>query len=176
MATTKWALDPTHSEINFKVKHLMISTVTGSIGKFDLTLESDQEDFSDAKINFTADLNSINSNNEQRDGHLKSPDFFDTEKYPHMSFTSESVTKNSNELIVKGNLTIKDVTKPVELKAELGGIGKDPWGNTKAGFSIDTKINREEFGLTWNAPLETGGVLVSNEVKILGEIQLVKQG
>lgn len=176
MATTKWALDPTHSEINFKVKHLMISTVTGSIGKFDLTLESDQEDFSDAKINFTADLNSINSNNEQRDGHLKSPDFFDTEKYPQMSFTSESVTKSSNELIVKGNLTIKDVTKPVELKAELGGIGKDPWGNTKAGFSIDTKINREEFGLTWNAPLETGGMLVSNEVKILGEIQLVKQG
>ncbi len=176
MATTKWALDPTHSEINFKVKHLMISTVTGGIGKFDVSLESEKEDFSDAKVSFTGDLNSINTNNEQRDGHLKSPDFFDTEKFPQMSFTSESVTKKSDELIIKGNLTIKGITKPVELKAEVGGIGKDPWGNTKAGFSFDTKINREDFGLTWNAALESGGVLVSSDVKILGEIQLVKQG
>jgi len=176
MATTKWALDPTHSEINFKVKHLMISTVTGAIGKFDATLESENEDFSNAKISFTADLNSINTNNEQRDGHLKSPDFFDTEKFPQMTFISDSVSKNSDALVVKGNLTIKGITKPIELKAELGGIGKDPWGNTKAGFSFDTKINREDFGLTWNAALESGGVLVSNDVKILGEIQLVKQG
>jgi polyisoprenoid-binding protein YceI len=176
MATTKWSLDPSHSEINFKVKHMMISTVTGSFDKFDVQVESGNEDFSDAKISFTAETASINTNNEQRDAHLKSAEFFDVEKFPQMKFVSDSVFKKSDgSLVIEGKLTIKDVTKHIEFHVDLGGIGKDPWGNTKAGFSVDTKINREDFGLKWNAALETGGVLVSNEVRILAELQLLQQ-
>lgn len=174
METKQWALDATHSEVNFKVKHLMISTVTGSISKFNVTVETEGEDFSNAIINFEADMNSIHTNNEQRDGHLKSADFFDVEKFPTMKFESTSVSKKANGYLVKGNLTIKEVTQPIEWIAEFGGTAKDPWGNKKAAFSIDTKINREDFGLTWNAALETGGVLVSNEVRILAEIQLLQ--
>ena len=176
MATTKWKLDPAHSEINFKVKHMMISTVTGSFDKFDVEVETGNDDFSDAKILFTADTASINTNNEQRDNHLKSAEFFDASTYPQIKFVSDSVFKKSDgSLVIEGNLTVKDVTKHIEFHVNFGGIAKDPWGNTKAGFSIDTKINREDFGLKWNAALETGGVLVSSEVRILGEVQLVKQ-
>jgi len=176
MSTVKWVLDAAHSEVKFKVKHLMISTVTGSIDTFNVDVETSAEDFSDAKITFTGELGSINTNNEQRDGHLKSPDFFDAEKFPQLKFVSDAVSKKSDgNLLVKGNLTIKDVTKPIEFTAESGGIAKDPWGNIKTGFSVDTKINREEFGLTWNAALETGGVVVSADVRILAEIQLIKQ-
>ena len=176
MATTKWVLDAAHSEVHFKVKHLMISTVTGSIGKFDIEVESGSDDFSDAKVSFHAEMGTINTNNEQRDGHLKSGDFFDVEKFPKMAFVSDSVTKNGDgNLLVKGKLTIKDVTKPIEFPVEFGGAAKDPWGNGKAGFSVDTKINREDFGLSWNAALETGGVLVSSDVRILAEIQLLAQ-
>jgi polyisoprenoid-binding protein YceI len=176
MSTSKWVLDPAHSEVSFKVKHLMISTVTGNIGAFNVQVESAAADFSDASIQFTAELGSLNTNNEQRDGHLKSPDFFDVEKFPTLSFVSESVTKKSDtDYVIKGNLTIKDVTKSIEVPAEFGGSAKDPWGNAKAGFSLDFKINREDFGLSWNAALETGGVLVSNEVRILAEIQLLQQ-
>lgn len=176
MATTKWVLDPAHSEVKFKVKHLMISTVSGSIDKFNVEVDAANEDFTDAKINFTADLSSINTNNEQRDGHLKSPDFFDVEKFPSMNFVSELVTKKStSDYLIKGNLTIKDVTKSIEVLVDFGGSAKDPWGNAKAGFSLDFKINREDFGLTWNAALESGGVLVSNEVRVMAEIQLLQQ-
>lgn len=176
MSTTKWVLDPTHSEVKFKVKHLMISTVSGYIKNFSVTVDSSNDDFSNANILFEADMSSINTNNEQRDGHLKSPDFFDVEKYPTIKFKSTSFTKNANgSLILRGDLTIKDVTKSIETEVEFGGSGKDPWGNTKVGFSLDIKINREEFGLTWNAALETGGVLVSNDVRILAEIQLLAQ-
>jgi polyisoprenoid-binding protein YceI len=176
MSTTKWVLDPAHSEVSFKVKHLMISTVTGSIGTFHVEVESAASDFTDARIQFTAEMGSLNTNNEQRDGHLKSPDFFDVEKYPTIRFVSESIQKKSDtDYIIKGNLTIKDVTKSVEIPAEFGGSAKDPWGNAKAGFSLDVKINRDDFGLSWNAALETGGVLVSNDVRILAEIQLLQQ-
>ncbi|WP_461789210.1 YceI family protein [Pedobacter sp.] len=175
MATTKWALDPTHSELQFKVKHLMITTVTGSIKSFSAELESEGEDFTNASISFSGDISSIDTGNGDRDGHLKSGDFFDAEKYPAISFKSTSVEKDGSDYIVKGDLTIKDVTKPVKLNAEFGGIATDPWGNTKAGFTLSGKVNRTEFGLTWNAALETGGVMVSEEVKILGELQFVKQ-
>jgi len=175
MATTKWALDPTHSELQFKVKHLMITTVTGNIKSFSADLSSEGEDFTNAEISFSGDINSIDTSNGDRDGHLKSADFFDAEKYPAITFKSTNVEKDGNDYIVKGDLTIKDVTKAVKLNAEFGGIATDPWGNTKAGFTLSGKINRTEFGLTWNAALETGGVMVSEEVKILGELQFVKQ-
>jgi polyisoprenoid-binding protein YceI len=177
MTTTKWVLDPAHSEISFKVKHLMISTVTGTLDKFNIEVNATKEDFSDATITFTGDITSINTHSDQRDTHLKSADFFDSEKYPQIKFVSESVHKKSDaSLVITGNLTIRNITKSVEVHAEFGGIGKDPFGNVKAGFSVDTKINREDFGLTWNAALETGGVLVGAEVRVLADIQLIKQG
>jgi polyisoprenoid-binding protein YceI len=174
MATTKWALDPTHSELQFKVKHLMITTVTGSLKSFSAELSSEGEEFTNADISFSSDISSIDTGNTDRDNHLKSADFFNAEKFPTMSFKSTSVEKDGDDYIVKGDLTIKDTTKPVKLTAEFGGIATDPWGNTKAGFTLSGKINRAEFGLTWNAALETGGVMVSEEVRILGELQFVK--
>jgi polyisoprenoid-binding protein YceI len=176
MTTTKWALDPTHSEIGFKVKHMMFTNVSGNFTSFNVTAETSGDDFAGAKIEFTADTASVNTNNEQRDGHLKSGDFFDAETFPKISFSATSykqVSGSDYELV--GNLTIKDVTKSVTLNVENGGLMKDPWGNLKAGFTITGKINRNDFGLVWNAALETGGVLVSEEVKINCEIQLVKQ-
>ncbi len=167
---TKWNLDPTHSEVSFKVKHMMITNVTGNLGSFNVTAESADDNFSDAKINFSGEIKSITTGNEQRDQHLQSADFFETEKYPEMKF--ESTSYESGKLT--GNLSIRGITKPISLDADFGGIGKDPWGNTKAGFTINGKINRKDYGLMWNAPLEAGGVLVSDDVKINGEIQLVK--
>ena len=175
MATTKWVLDPTHSELQFKVKHLMITTVTGNIKSFSAELDSEGDDFTNSAISFSGNINSIDTGNGDRDAHLKSGDFFDAEQYPAITFQSTDVEKDGGDYIVKGNLTIKDVTKAVKLNAEFGGIATDPWGNTKAGFTLSGKINRTEFGLTWNAALETGGVMVSEEVKILGELQFVKQ-
>ena len=173
MATTKWVLDPTHSELQFKVKHLMITNVTGQFSGLSGEVHSDSDDFKNTKIAFTADVSSINTSNEQRDTHLKSADFFDSEIYPEIKFSSDSF--NANEEKLKGNLTIRDITKPVTLDVEFSGTNTDPWGNLKAGFSIAGKINRTDFGLTWNAALETGGVLVSEDVKISAEVQFVKQ-
>ncbi len=176
MATTKWALDPTHSEIGFKVKHMMITNVSGSFGKFDVTVETNGEDFSTAQINFTADLSTINTANADRDNHLKSPDFFDAEKFPEMKFVSTKLEKKSSDtFLLHGNLTIRNVTNPVKLDVDFGGVGKDPWGNQKAGFSLTGKINRTDWNLNWNAALEAGGVLVSEEVKLHAEIQVIKQ-
>jgi polyisoprenoid-binding protein YceI len=176
METTKWGLDPMHSEISFKVKHMMIANVSGGFTKFNVEATTEGNDFTKAKVNFTADVNSITTHNEQRDGHLKSPDFFDTAKYPEVKFESTSINKKSDdEFTMNGNLTVKDVTKPVSLHVNFGGIGKDPYGNTKAGFTVEGKINRKDFGLTWNAALETGGMLVGEEIKIQSEIQLAKQ-
>ncbi len=172
MAKTKWALDAAHSEIQFKVKHMMISTVTGKFNNFNVEVEAEKDDFSDADISFTADTASVDTGAEQRDTHLRSADFFDADKYPKMVFKATSFSPEKSEL--QGELTIKDVTKPVKLEAEFGGIGVDPWGNTKAGFTLSGKINRKEWGLNWNAALEAGGVLVSEDVKLLGEIQLMK--
>lgn len=171
MAITKWSLDPAHSEIQFKVKHLMIATVTGSFTAFDVTAETENDDFMKAKISFTAQSDSINTGNGQRDGHLKSDDFFSAEKFPQIKF--EATEYKNDDLY--GNLTIRDVTKSVKLSVDFGGIAKDGWGNTKAGFSISGKISRKEFGLQWNSVTEAGGVVVGDEVRILGEIQLAKQ-
>ncbi len=174
MATTKWALDPTHSELQFKVKHLMITTVTGSLKSFSAELSSEGDEFTGASISFSGDISSLDTGNTDRDNHLKSGDFFDAEKFPTMDFKSTSMEKDGDDYIIKGDLTIKETTKAVKLTAEFGGIATDPWGNTKAGFTLSSKINRADFGLTWNAALETGGVMVSEEVRILGELQFVK--
>jgi polyisoprenoid-binding protein YceI len=177
MATKKWVVDPTHSEIQFKVKHLMITNVTGSFNIFTVDAQTEDEDFTKAKISFTAEAASVSTGNEQRDGHLKSADFFDAEKFPQLKFTAtkyESVD-NDGSYELYGNLTIKDVTKPIKLAVEFGGVVKDPYGNTKAGFTINGKINRKDYGLTWSAVTEAGGVVVSDEVKINCEIQLIEQ-
>lgn len=174
--STKWALDPAHSEVQFKVKHLVISTVTGTFKVFGGEVESTKEDFEDAKINFSVDTNSIDTNQADRNAHLKSDDFFATDKYPTMNFVSKSFKKKSdNEYKLIGDLTIRDVTKPVELDAEFGGIMVDPYGNTKAGFEVLGKINRKEYGLTWNAVTEAGGVVVSDDVKLQINVQFAKQ-
>lgn len=175
MATTNWIIDASHSEIQFKATHLMINKVTGSFTSFEGTVSTEENDFSKAEISFKADASSINTNSEQRDGHLKSGDFFDVEKFPDITFKSSELTKKGDDFKLTGELTIKDVTKTVTLDVEFGGIQNDPWGNTKAGFTVTGKINRKDFGLTWNAALETGGVLVSEEIKINAEVQLLKQ-
>lgn len=173
MNTTKWVSDPTHSELQFKVKHMMITTVTGHFSNFSVEVESDSTDFSSAKIAVKGDVNSISSNNEQRDNHLKSADFFDAEKFAALEFNADKFNATSGK--VSGNLTIKGISKPVELDVEFAGTNKDPWGNEKAGFTISGKINRKDWGLNWNAALETGGMLVSEDVRIHAEVQLVKQ-
>jgi len=141
MATYK--IDAAHSDILFKVKHLMITNVTGSFKAFDATLTADKEDFSDAQISFTADVNSLDTRSEQRDGHLKSDDFFNAEKFPELKFTSTSITKNGDGYVLKGDLTIRDITKPVELKADYNGAMVDPWGQKKVGFEAEGKIKRD---------------------------------
>jgi polyisoprenoid-binding protein YceI len=174
MATYK--IDPMHSEITFKVKHLMITNVTGSFQQFDATLEANEDDFSDAKISFEADVNSISTNNEQRDGHLKGADFFAADEFPTLQFSSTTFTKKSaDSYSLKGDLTIKGITKPVELAVEYGGNMTDFYGQNKAGFEISGKINRSDFGLTWSAVTEAGGVVVSEEVKLHLAVQMVKQ-
>lgn len=174
MANVKWVLDPTHSELLFKVKHLMITNVKGEFRNFNATI--DGEDFTTAPVSVHIDTGSVFTNNNDRDGHLKSPDFFDAEQYPSITFTGKSFQKvDDEEYTLTGDLTIKDITKEVKLQVSYGGVNKDPWGNQKAGFSLKGKINRSDFGLTWNAALETGGVLVSEEVKIDAEVQFVQQ-
>ncbi|MDN3669425.1 YceI family protein [Echinicola jeungdonensis] len=174
MSTSKWIIDPTHSEINFKVKHLVISTVTGSFKKFEGTAESDSQDFDAAKVAFSADINTIDTNQADRDAHLKSEDFFDAEKFPNLAFSNGTLKKNGGDYVLEGDLTIKDITKPVQLSVDFGGVAEDPYGNTKAGFELEGKINRKDFGLTWSAVTEAGNVVVGDQIKILANIQLVK--
>ncbi|WP_299757945.1 YceI family protein [uncultured Pontibacter sp.] len=178
MATTKWVADPMHSEVQFKVKHLMISTVTGYFGKFNAEVETEGDDFTKANsIVFTADVDSINTNNEQRDTHLKSPDFFDAANHEQVRFEGKNFEKvGEDEYKLHGELTIRGTTKPVTVNVEFGGIVVDPYGQTKAGFTVTGKINRKDFGLTWSAVTEAGSVVVSDEIKLNSEIQLVKQG
>jgi len=177
LAKTTWAIDPTHSEIQFKVKHLVISTVTGSFKSFEGTLETEGDDFTDAKIQFSADIDSIDTNMPQRDGHLKSADFFDAENHPKLTFVSTSFTKKDEDTyILTGDLTMRGTTKSVTLSATYGGQMVDFYGNTKVGFEIAGKVNRKDFGLNWSAVTEAGGVVVSDEVKLHLNIQLAKQG
>ena len=171
---TKWVLDPSHSELAFKVKHLMITNVKGEFKKF--SAEIDGDDFAKSKIAVSIDASSIFTNDDNRDTHLKSADFFDVENHKEITFEGTSFKKLDDENYqLRGILTIKSISKEVILHVEFGGTTKDPWGNEKLGFSINGKINRKDFGLNWNAALETGGVLVSEEVKIQAEVQLVKK-
>ncbi len=176
MSTTKWVLDPTHSELGFKIKHLMITNVSGAFNRFDVQTETSSDDFSQALVEANVEVASINTNNSQRDEHLRNADFFAADAHPYISFKSTKVEKVDNETFhLYGDLTIKETTKPVKLAVEHSGIAKDPWGNVKAGFTINGKINRKDWGINYNAALETGGVMLGEEVKINGEIQLVKQ-
>jgi polyisoprenoid-binding protein YceI len=176
MATlTKWVLDPMHTEVQFKVKHLVISTVTGSFRNFEGTMESDDDDFENAEISFSLDVSSIDTNQEQRDGHLKSADFFDAENFPKISFKSTSFEKSGDGYILKGDLTIKDVTKPIALNVEHGGSATDFYGNTKTGFEVTGKINRKEFGLTWEGITEAGSVVVGEDIKLIINAQFAKE-
>lgn len=176
MATTKWSIDPTHSEIGFKVKHMMFTNVSGQFEKYDATVTTDGDNFENAIIDFTADVASINTNNADRDGHLKSADFFDVENSPKLTFKSTSFTKvDDNNYELAGNLTIKGTEKAVKFPVEFSGLMTDPWGNTKVGLNVLGKINRKDWGLNWNSALETGGVLVGEEVKMNIELQLAKQ-
>ena len=176
MAVTKWVLDPAHTEITFKIRHLMIANVTGSFKKFNSEAETNGDDFGSAKVTFTAETASVTTNNEQRDTHLKSDDFFNAEKYPEIKFESTGVKKkNDDEYELEGKLTIRDVTKVIKLDVEAGGVVVDGYGQTKAGFSVTGKINRKDFGLNWSAITEAGGIVVSDEVKMIMEAQYIKQ-
>ena len=177
MATKNWVLDPLHSEVKFKVKHLMITNVSGSFNQFNVTVQTEAEDFSRATVSFTADVNSISTGNDQRDGHLKGADFFDAVNHPQVIFkaTKFETVDHDGSYELYGDLTIREITKNVKLEVEFGGIVKDPYGNTKAGFTINGKIHRKEFGLSWDAVTEAGGIVVSDEVRIACEIQLIEQ-
>lgn len=175
MTKGKWALDAAHSSVDFSVKHMMFANVKGSFNEFDASIEADPTDLTSAAIEFTINTGSVDTRNADRDAHLRGEDFFDVENYPAMTFKSTSITKtDEGEYDVTGDLTIKDTTKPQTFTVTYGGTGKDPWGNEKVGFGVEGAINRSEFGLTWNAALETGGVLVGDKVKISLDVQAAK--
>ncbi|QFG00546.1 polyisoprenoid-binding protein [Psychrobacillus glaciei] len=170
---TKFNLDVAHSSIDFSVKHMMVSKVKGSFTNFTADLEGNSEDLSGASISFDIDVKSITTNSEDRDNHLRSADFFDTETFPSIKFVATDIKKTDNgEYDVTGDITIKDVTKPVTFEVEYGGKGTNPWGQEVVAFSAETKLNRKEFGLVWNQALETGGVLVGEDIKISVELEL----
>jgi polyisoprenoid-binding protein YceI len=176
MATTKWVLDPTHSEVEFKVKHLMISTVTGTFSSFAADVTTEGEDFTTAKATFTIDVTSINTKNEQRDGHIKSADFFDVANHPQIKFVTTKIENvdNDGSYNINGDLTLHGITKNIKLEVEFGGVIKDPWGNTRAGLTVSGKINRKEFGLVWHMTTDAGGVVLGDDVKIHAALELVK--
>jgi len=175
MAQTKWSIDPTHSEVQFKVKHLVISTVTGSFKKFAGEVTTEGDDFNNANVTFSVDVDSIDTNQADRDGHLKSDDFFAAAQHPQITFTNGVLKKVSGESYkLAGTFTIRGVAKPLELDVEFGGVTKDPWGNTKAGFEINGKINRKDYGLNWSAVTEAGGLVVADDVKLHLNVELAK--
>lgn len=176
MATTKWAIDPAHSEIGFKVKHMMFTNVSGKFEAFDATIVTEDDNFENASIEFSAEINSIDTHNTDRDNHLKSADFFDADNHPKLTFKASSFTKaDDHNYELAGDLSLRGITKSVKFPVEFSGLMKDPWGNTKVGLNISGKINRKDWGLNWNSALETGGVLVSEEVLLDIELQLIKQ-
>jgi polyisoprenoid-binding protein YceI len=175
MATTNWALDAVHSELHFKIKHMMVSTVTGGFGKFEANLTTEGDDISTAQVSFSADVDSITTSNEQRDGHLKSPDFFDAANHPKITFQSTQMEKVSDDdYKMHGNLTMHGVTVPVVMGVNYGGTVKDPYGMLRAGFNLEGKIDRRDFGLVYNGALEAGGVVLGEEVKVLANIEFTK--
>jgi len=172
--TTTWAIDPTHTEVQFKVKHLVIATVTGTFKKFSGSIESESDNFDGAQVTFTIDADSIDTNQSDRDAHLKSADFFAAAEYPTLDFTGVLTHQQGSAYQLEGELTIRGTTKRVTLAVEFGGTVVDPWGNTKAGFEINGKINRKDFGLNWNALTEAGGMVVSEDVKLHINAELAK--
>lgn len=168
---TTWKLDPTHSEIEFKLKHMMISTVTGRFEEFDAHVEAADDTFKDAKFNFSAKIDSISTKNTDRDTHLKSDDFFNAEKFPQLTFKSKSF---DGEKMV-GDLTIRDITKEVTLNVDFNGVAVDPYGQTKAGFEAEGSISRKDFNLSWNAVTEAGSIVVSDKVRLIANLQFIKQ-
>ncbi|MBS1601310.1 MAG: polyisoprenoid-binding protein [Bacteroidetes bacterium] len=173
---TNWILDPSHSKVEFKVKHMMISNVSGQFKKFDAQVETEGEDFMTAKVTFTADIDSIDTGSDQRDGHLKSVDFFDAANFPQLKFvaTKYENVDNDGDYEVYGDLTIRGITQPVKLDVEFGGVIKDPWGATRAGFTVTGKVNRKSFGLTWSGVTETGSLVVSDDVRLHVDLEFVK--
>lgn len=172
----KWGFDPVHTEIAFKVKHLMISNVKGVFKEYDASIYTTGEDFMSAEIDFWMSPASIDTGDEKRDAHLKSQDFFDVENYKQINFTANTYENvdNDGSYELYGDLTIKGIKKRIKLDVEFGGVIKDPWGSVKAGFTINGKINRKDWDLSWNATLEAGGVLVGDEVSISCEVELIK--
>lgn len=171
-----WKLDPDHSEVTFQVKYMMITNVRGFLKDFSVEVTSEDERFSNAEIFFSGNMDSISTSNEKRDEHLRSADFFNTEKNPEITFRSTNYTPASdNNYKLEGYLTIKGITKKITLDVVFGGTQKDPWGAEKAGFTITGKVNRKDFGLNWNTALEAGGMLVGDDVKISCDIQLIKE-
>lgn len=167
--TTLWKLDPVHSEITFRVRHMMISNIKGVFKNFDATIESEDENFKKAKVKAVIETNSVSTNSADRDAHLRGEAFFNAEVNPEIIFETDSLNDN-----ITGNLTMKGVTLPVYLTIDFGGMNVDPYGNTKAGFSFEGKLNRSAYGLSWNTPLEGGGLMLSDEVKIAGDLQFIK--
>ncbi|WP_268845946.1 YceI family protein [Flavobacterium aestivum] len=175
MENTKWEIDPIHSAVHFKIKHLEIVTLTGTFNEIQGTVEA-EENFENAEFSFSANVDSIDTNDQKRDAHLKSADFFDAEKFPKITFNSTKFKRTGDAIFeLVGKFTIKGVTKPTILKIKYLGTNTDPWGNTKAGLQLKGKINRKDFGLVWNAAIETGGFLVGEEVKIKANIELFKK-
>jgi polyisoprenoid-binding protein YceI len=176
MAATKWTLDSTHSELGFKIRHLMISNISGAFTDFQVEMTTKDEDITTAQINVVVKMDSVNTKNAQRDEHLRNADFFEAGKYPEMRFVSTKILKRSNdEFDLYGDLTLKGIIRPVVLNVEYGGVTNDPWGGERAGFMINGKINRTEWGMTFNSVLDTGGLALAEEVKISAEVQMVKQ-
>jgi len=174
--TTKWVLDPMHSEVQFKIKHLVISTVTGSFKTFEGELSTENTDFSGADISFSLDVDSVDTNQTMRDDHLKGAEFFDSAQYPKITFKSTSFTKEDDDQYkLVGDLTVKGNTKSVTLDVEHGGTAGDFYGNTKAGFEITGKINRRDFGLVWSGVTDTGSVVLGDDIKVLINVQFAKQ-
>lgn len=174
--TTNWKIDHAHSNVTFEVGHMVISTVTGKFQEFDGDIKSDKEDFSDAKASFTIQATSVNTNNEKRDNHLRSDDFFNVEIYPEITFVGKKLTHESGKKYkLVGDIGMHGVTKEVELDVKFNGTVKDPWGGTRAGFKVSGELNREDFGLVYNTALEAGGVLIGKEVEIQVNLELVKE-
>lgn len=170
-----WAIDPAHTQIGFVARHAMITKVRGTFDSFQGNLAIDPANPAASKVSFSADLASVNTGVADRDGHLRGADFFDVENHKEMTFESTEVSINGDAGTLKGNLTIKGITQPVTVDVEIGGVTKDPFGNVRAGFEGTTTISRKDFGLTWNAPLEVGGWLVSDDIKVVLDIAAIKQ-
>lgn len=167
----KWTVDTAHSEIGFSVKHMMISKVKGSFASYEAHVEANEEDLQGALIDFKIDVASINTNNTDRDNHLRSADFFDVEQFPHITFKANDIVKKDGEYELTGDLTMKGVTRPATFEVEYGGKGTNPWGVEVVAFNVEGKVNRKDFGLTWNQALETGGVMVGEDIKITLELE-----